>query len=238
MRRPNLDPRLRLRRVFHVRDHIWSHFRVTPSTGNTNVNTKAARGTVDALGRCGCVGAEKQSATKVHPAGRLHIHDAGGSPREGSVTEGDYWALLSPNLVSAAQRRESTVKLLSRTMLGYDISTEIVYFSSDAKFQVEKSYTTAFPILDRPGAKSTNHEFESHLVLVHDVWTHGFFDLNGAGFQFIKHRTSLIREEFDSNNTVEDRYYSEINDFIQKKFPQYLATAFLAYEITLQRPRP
>jgi len=123
-------------------------------------------------------------------------------------------------------------------MSKYDVLTEIAYFSSDEKFEAEKPYTTAFPIDDRPGANSTNHEFEPHSVVVHDVRLHGPFDLNGAGFQFMRHSTSLTREDFDSNDTVENRYYSEINELVQQEFPQYSATAFLEYEVTSKRPRP
>lgn len=79
---------------------------------------------------------------------------------------------------------------------------------------------------------------EPHSVLVHDVRSHGPFDLNGAGVQMMKYRTSLTREDFDFNDTVEGHYYSEIIEIVQKRFPQYSVTAFLEYEAISKRPRP
>jgi len=79
---------------------------------------------------------------------------------------------------------------------------------------------------------------EPHSVLVHDVRSHGPFDLNGAGVQMMKYRTSLTREDFDFNDTVEGHYYPEIIEIVQKRFPQYSVAAFLEYEAISKRPRP
>ena len=116
-------------------------------------------------------------------------------------------------------------------MAGRDVHSQIVYFSQNDKFKAEKPYTTAFSVADRPGAIPSNHDFDPRDMVIHDVRKHGHFDLNTAGFQFMKHNTSLTREDFDSIDIVEDRYYAEINDFVQKNLPQYSTVAFLEYEV-------
>ena len=116
-------------------------------------------------------------------------------------------------------------------MAVHDVHSKIVCFSQNTKFKAEKPYTTAFSVADQPGAIPSNHEFDPRDMIIHDVRKRGHFDLNTAGFQFMKHNISLTREDFDSNDTVEDRYYAEINSFTQKSLPRYSAIAFLEYEV-------
>lgn len=116
-------------------------------------------------------------------------------------------------------------------MAGRDVHSQIIYFSQNDKFKAEKPYTTAFSVADRPGAIPSNHDYDPRDIVIHDVRKHGHLDLNTAGFQFMKHNTSLTRDDFDSIDTVEGRYYAEINGFVQKTLPQYSAIAFLEYEV-------
>ncbi len=106
-----------------------------------------------------------------------------------------------------------------------------MYFSQNDKFKAEEPYTTAFSVADQPGAIPSNHDYDPRDMVIYDVRKHNDFDLNTAGFRFIKHNTSMTRENFDSIDIVEDHYYAEINDFVQKNFPQYSAIAFLEYEV-------
>lgn len=116
-------------------------------------------------------------------------------------------------------------------MAGCDVHSKIVYFSQYETFKAEKPYTTAFSVADRPGAIPTNHEFDIRNMVIYNVRRHGHLDINTAGFQFMRYNTSLTREDFDSNNIVEDRYCTKINNFVQKILPQYSAIAFLEYEV-------
>ena len=122
-------------------------------------------------------------------------------------------------------------------MSEYDASTDMMYFSSDEKFEVEKPYITAFAVDDRSGTKSTNHEFEPHSMIIHDIRSHESFDLDEANFQYMKHSTSLSRENFDFSNMIENYYYFEINELVRKEFLQYFATAFLEYEMIENQSR-
>ena len=112
-----------------------------------------------------------------------------------------------------------------------DVHSQILCFSQNDKFKAEKPFTTAFSVADQPGAIPSNRDYDPRDMVIHDVRKHDDFDLNTAGFRFIKHNTSLTRENFDSIDIVEDRYYAEINDFVQKLSPQYSAIAFLEYEV-------
>lgn len=68
-------------------------------------------------------------------------------------------------------------------------------------------------------------------MVIHNVRKHSHFDLNTTGFKFLKHNTSLTREDFDSIDVVGHRYYAEVDNFVQKNHPLYSAVAFVEYEV-------
>ena len=56
---------------------------------------------------------------------------------------------------------------------GHLLITEIVYFSNSERVKFKKSYAIAFSVVDRPGVKGSNHEFDARSATTFDVREHG-----------------------------------------------------------------
>lgn len=111
------------------------------------------------------------------------------------------------------------------------VDTEIVYFSRDEKFKVEKPYTTAFPVSNIPGAQVDNHQWEFHPVQVRNVRGNLIPDLYAHGFQYVSWETNLSRADFESDETIKTAYYRELATLLKEHFPWYKRVAFFDHAV-------
>ncbi|KAK7981655.1 methyltransferase [Apiospora saccharicola] len=116
------------------------------------------------------------------------------------------------------------------------LSTEIVYFSRDKRYDTEKPYTTSFPVDQLEGAKIDNHQFDHVPVTVHDM--RGCFtpNLNTNGFCFVDHPTTLDSRDFDDVQAVTEVYFAELADMFKKHFPQYRKISFVDQVVRRRLP--
>ena len=66
------------------------------------------------------------------------------------------------------------------------LSTEIVYFSRDERYDNEKPYITSFPVDQLDGAKIDNHKFDHVPVTVQDMRGQFTPKLDVNGFCFVE----------------------------------------------------
>ena len=113
------------------------------------------------------------------------------------------------------------------------VRTEIAYFSRDGRYNVEKPYTTSFPVdgIRDPEAKVDNHRFELHLTRVQNARNTFEPVLGVHGFQFLSWTTGLARADFNSSDTIVTHYYAELATLIRSNFPQYRRVAFFDHAV-------
>lgn len=113
------------------------------------------------------------------------------------------------------------------------VETEIGYFSRDPKYDTEKPYVTSFPVDNFPGAKVNNHEWVFYKSVVGDVRDKFTPSLDIQGFQYLNWKTEIGRPDFEVDETVKSRYYSELAEMIKQAFPRYKKLAFFDYAVRI-----
>ncbi|PVH71860.1 hypothetical protein DL98DRAFT_553444 [Cadophora sp. DSE1049] len=118
-----------------------------------------------------------------------------------------------------------------------DARANISYFSSDAKFNLEKPYTTSFPVDDIAGASVSNHEWTQVEGAIRDLREHDLSpQLDSHGFTILPSKTTMTFDDFKSRDIVEERYFPELASLMQQHFPQYKTFAFFDYAIRKRSP--
>jgi hypothetical protein len=117
------------------------------------------------------------------------------------------------------------------TMDAHDVFATIAYIADDPLYNVEKPYACLFPVDDTPGAKSSNHVFDRVQTLIKDVREYNDHGLDTSGFTFVKCETALKVEDFDSYDTVRDRYFPELRLLLHRLFPQYSEIIYMDHNV-------
>lgn len=109
----------------------------------------------------------------------------------------------------------------------------MTFLSRNELYQVEKPYTTDFPVDHIEGAEITNHLFDAQPITFHDArGVMKKFDLDRNGSRYIKAKTSLKAEDATSEPTeVMERYMQEIVDILYEKFPQYQEIKSMDFQV-------
>ncbi|KAI1194880.1 hypothetical protein F5X97DRAFT_309774, partial [Nemania serpens] len=98
------------------------------------------------------------------------------------------------------------------------VATKIFYLARLDRYKTDKPFMHTFDLPPGVGEK-TNHEYISQESSVTDVrGQEKEFSLDVHGFQFCNWPTSLSPPDFDDNDSVKNRYYTEIRQHILGTF--------------------
>ena len=112
------------------------------------------------------------------------------------------------------------------------VETTMSYLANDSLYQIEKPYYVAYSVDDIPGASRTNHIVEEKRVSIKDARGLPEFQLDDAGFTFVRATTTLTQEQFLQPRAVRSTYFEEIQQMLMKTFPRYTDIVLLDYVVT------
>ncbi|KAK0702781.1 hypothetical protein B0H67DRAFT_675987 [Lasiosphaeris hirsuta] len=115
------------------------------------------------------------------------------------------------------------------------VSATCWYLERCETFEAEKPYIFTFDV-SGSGIETTNHRYSEHNLAMCDVrGVEGNLKLDSHGFAFASHATALSSPDFDSNETVRQKYYPEIDAMMRELFPDAVKIHIFTH---LRRRRP
>ncbi|KAK2595622.1 hypothetical protein QQS21_006669 [Conoideocrella luteorostrata] len=117
------------------------------------------------------------------------------------------------------------------------MDTYIRYISRSPVFEVEKAFTTDFPVDHVKGARQTNQEEDVRPVRINTIDSPGKWKLDEHGFCFIKAETRLrAYEAINQREKVQKSYWREIEAILHRNFPRY--SRIESFDFTVRKRDP
>lgn len=102
------------------------------------------------------------------------------------------------------------------------METHVRYLARSPIFEIEKAFSTDYPVDHVEGARRTNHEADDRPVTVAAVEDPSHWKLDVHGFCFLHAETHLNPNDvYTKKKEVQDAFWYEIEAILHKHFPQY-----------------
>ena len=102
------------------------------------------------------------------------------------------------------------------------MDTRVRYLARSPIFEIEKAFSTDYPVDHVEGARRTNHEADDRQVTVAAIEDPSHWKLDVHGFCFLHAETHLDPDDvYTKKKEVQDAFWYEIEAILHKHFPQY-----------------
>jgi hypothetical protein len=112
------------------------------------------------------------------------------------------------------------------------MEADVIYLGRNPLYDIEKCFSTDYPVDHVPGARRTNHELDKRTVKVTPITYQDSWKLDVHGFCMLHGETCINNEDaYKRRKEIQDCYWQQIEAILHKNFPQY--SRIEAFDLTV-----